>query len=248
MKIAIIDDLKTDREKASFYLHKFFTEQNPPITLEIDHYENGETFISQFTANTYQVVLIDYYMEKMSGLELAKAIRKSDAFAALIFTTVSQEYAIAGYTVRASGYLVKPFTYSELAELLSLLELETMHLQDYIELVNGYRTCRILLETIAYCDISGHYAQVHTLDKTMERTRMTFHELTQLLSPYPQFLCCYRGCIVNMDNIESLDDFCFIMSNSERIPIRLKARNKILQTYSDYVFAKTRKKSLWIPH
>lgn len=248
MKIAIIDDLKSDREKASLYLHKFFTECHPSITPEIDCYENGEAFIEQFAPRIYNIILVDYYMDKMSGMELARIIRASDSSAALIFTTVSQEYAIAGYKVKASGYLVKPFTYSELAEQLSLLEIEKAQLQDYIELSNGYKTCRILLETIVYCDISGHYVQIHTITKGFERTRMTFQELTQLLSPYPQFLCCYRGCIVNMDNIKSLDDFCFIMSNAERIPVRLKERSKILKIYSDYVFTKAREKRLWTAH
>lgn len=248
MKIAIVDDLKADREKVSSYLHKYFCGHTPPIALVLDQYESGENFIREFTPDTYQIIFIDYYMDKMSGLELARAIRHFDTSAALFFTTISKDYAIAGYMVKASGYLVKPFAYSELAEALSLLEIEDLQQQEYIKITNGYRTCRILLETIVYCDIDGHYAQIHLADRHMERTRMTFRELTQLLQSYPQFLCCYRGCIVNMDNIISLDAFCFIMSNDERIPIRLKEHSKILQTYSEYVFKKTRKKSLWRPH
>lgn len=248
MKIAIIDDLKMDREKAALFLHKYFAGNFPTIALEIDMYENCETFLHSYQPGTYQIILIDYYMDQLSGLDLAKYIRGAGDPAILIFVTISRDYAIAGYKVKASGYLVKPFAYQELAELLSLLEIEAWHQQEYIEFVNGYRTCRVFLEDIAYCDISGHYAQIHTLDRKMERTRMTFHELTLQLESYPQFLGCYRGCIVNMDHIENLDEFCFILVNGERIPIRQKERTKILQMYSDYIFMKTRKQNLWTPH
>lgn len=247
MNIAIIDDLKEDREKVEFYLHKYFAKHTPPSALNIDHYKNGETFIKGFVPYTYQIIFIDYYMDQMSGVELAIAIRKSDSSSALIFTTVSQEYAIVGYKVKASGYLVKPFAYEELVELISLLEMEELYHQEYIEIVNGCSTQHILLESIVYCDIAGHYIQLHLCDGNMERTRMTFSQVSRLLDPYTQFLCCYRGCVVNMDHIKSLDDYCFIMLNSERIPIRLKEYSKISQTYFDYVFKKTRKKNRWKP-
>lgn len=248
MKVAIIDDFKTDRDKTALFLHKYFAENFPQIVLETDMYENGETFLRRFIPGTYQIILVDYYMDQLSGLDLAKHIREAGDPAILIFVTASPDYAIAGYKVKASGYLVKPIQYEELAELLSLLEIEACQQQEYIEFVNGYRTCRVLLDDIAYCDISGHYAQIHTLGRKMERTRMTFQELTRLLEPYPQFLCCYRGCIVNMDHIKSLDEFNFILVNGERIPIRRKEHSKILQTYSDYVFMKTRKRNLWTSH
>lgn len=247
MNIAIVDDLKEDRDKVSLYLHEYFAESIPSRALKVDHFINGETFIKGFTPYTYQIIFMDYYMDEMSGLELAKAIRKLDASVTLIFTTISQDYAIAGYTVKASGYLVKPVAYSELKELLSFLEIEELYHQEYIEIINGYSTYRVLIADIVYCDISGHYTQIHLQDGKMERTRMTFHQVIDLLEPYPQFLSCYRGCTVNMDHIKSLDDFCFITSDFERVPIRMKEYSKISQTYFDYVFMKTRKKKLWSP-
>ena len=57
-----------------------------------------------------------------------------------------------------------------------------------------------------------------------------------MLSSYPNFLWCYRNCMVNMDFIASYIDRDFILKNGETIPIAAARRREILQTYADYIF------------
>ena len=44
----------------------------------------------------------------MTGIELAKLIRRTNRDVAIVFATNLQEYAIAGYSVDAMQYLLKP--------------------------------------------------------------------------------------------------------------------------------------------
>lgn len=47
-------------------------------------------------------------MKFMNGMEAARQIRRWDQRVALIFLTASREFAVEGYSVGASGYLLKP--------------------------------------------------------------------------------------------------------------------------------------------
>ena len=59
----------------------------------------------------------------MSGMDTAREIRKLDEEAAIIFVTTSSDHAVDSYGVRASGYLIKPFTYEAFGETMRLARL-----------------------------------------------------------------------------------------------------------------------------
>lgn len=65
---------------------------------------------------------------------------------------------------------------------------------------------------------------------------MSFADFSPMLEPYPQFLWCYRNCMVNMDYIKSMDDKDFILKNDERIPISRARKSEVRQAYANYVF------------
>ena len=65
---------------------------------------------------------------------------------------------------------------------------------------------------------------------------MSFGEFSPMLSPYRQFLWCYRNCMVNMDYVDTWEDHDFILKNGERLPIFKSQRKEILQAYANYIF------------
>ena len=94
---------------------------------------------------------------------------------------------------------------------------------------------RILITDIIYVDYHNHYIQVHT-DSRVIRSYMSFGEFSPMLSPYRQFLWCYRNCMVNMDYVDTWEDHDFILKNGERLPIFKSQRKEILQAYANYIF------------
>ena len=79
---------------------------------------------------------------------------------------------------------------------------------------------KIFLKDIIYCDASGHYVQIHAKGCKILRTRVSFSKFIQELEPHPQFLLCYKGCLVNMDHMTGIDELDFVTSEGEHIPIR----------------------------
>lgn len=240
MKIAIIDDLCTDVKIITDHIHTYFSGNCINLPFSVDSFQNGNAFLSIFKRYSYDFIFIDYYMEGLSGLDTAFAIRQADQFVKIIFTTASRDYAVDSYKVRASGYLVKPVSYKDFSDTLSLIDFKKIKEQHFIQITSGYDTVKIPLCDIIYCDIHGHYVQIHTVNLGIQRSRMTFSKLKDMLMVYPEFLLCYRGCIINMNYINSIDDLTFFLNNGERIPMRRKHHSEILQIYSDFLFDKVR--------
>ena len=239
MNIAIIDDFKDDQARISNSVKAYFAEnclENPQIHL----FECAESFLKVFAPDTYDLVFIDYYLKEVTGLEIARRIRSCDTLVALIFVSVSSSFAVEGYIVRASGYLVKPFTYKDFSQTLKGLQLSKIQQRQFIKITDGYEQVKILLKDILYCDIHAHYVHIHTASMGTRRCRMTFTDLSKMLEPYSQFLICYRGCLVNMDHIIEAGDSDFRLSNGESVPFQQKKHQHILNAYWDYLFQKAR--------
>lgn len=240
MKIAIIDDLEQDAELISKYLKNYFSRHCINMPLSIHIYQNGEELLSVFKRDEFEFIFIDHYMNGISGLDTASAIRKLDQTVIIIFTTASRDFAVDSYKTRASGYLVKPISYDDFSETMSRIDLKKIKEQHFIQIKNGYELIKIPLKDIIYCDIAGHYVQIHTMNLGLQRSRMAFNTLSHMLAPYSEFLPCYRGCIINMNCIDHLDDLTFVMNSKERIPLSRRHQTEILKTYSEFLFDKVR--------
>lgn len=243
MKIAIIEDNAADSRTAATLLKLYFHQQTSDCSYQepyaIDLFESGEEFILKFTKGSYDLIFIDCFLKEISGLETAKIIRSRDASVAVIFISASRDHAIDCYKVRASDYIIKPLTFDKLSEALSLLDMTCLQKCQYLEVICGREQLRLPLTEIIYCDASGHYVQIHMQDSDIMRSRISFQQLMQQLLPYPQFLSCYRGCAINMDQVAHIRDLDFVMNDGSHVPIRRKECVKLKKLYHNYIFNHT---------
>ncbi|MCC8024552.1 MAG: LytTR family DNA-binding domain-containing protein [Clostridium sp.] len=236
MKAAIIDDLSTWREEIRTCLIDYLSENYFGEIPVVESFESGEDFLSCFTANTYDIIFIDQYMREYSGIDTAQKIREQDALVALVFITTSREHAIDSYQVRACGYLVKPFQYEEFQRTMNLAGLDKIRNSRFISLGKQ----KILLREILWCNQDNHYVEVHTDKRGTLRFRLRFGDFSSLLAPYPQFLTCYKGCIVNMERAQCVDETAFLMDTGNKVPFSQRNRKKIETLFYEYLFQRER--------
>lgn len=235
MNIAIIDDAAEDRQLLSDYVTSYC--KSHTIFVEVEPFCNGETFLAVFSKKKFEIIFLDIFMDGIDGMDAARRIRDWDANCLLIFTTSSQEFAVESFRVRAFHYLVKPFSFEQFSEVMDLCETVLLRQARYIEVKEGRENVRILLRDILYADYSNHYVQIHT-KRRMIRTYTPFVEFSPHLLSQPQFLYCYRNCIVNMDEVAVMDEKDFILHSGERVPIGRTLRPTVRQHYADYAFEK----------
>lgn len=240
MNIAIIDDLSECREEIRNSLQRFFSKYYEEEPLSIMEYSSGEEFLSGFQKETFDLIFIDQYMKGISGIETGKRIRQSDDLVPLVFITTSRDHAIESYQVKASGYLLKPFSYINFEAAMMML--------DIARLKNARSICvqdeKILLREILWCDIEGHYVQIHTPHIGILRYRIPFCTVADKLLEYPQFLTCYKGCIVNLDQVERMNELDFSMINGEKVLFSKRSKKEIENYYHTYLFQKAREEEL----
>lgn len=233
MNIAIIDDLYADRHFLADLISRYC--QKNRIVVQTQLFESGETFLSRFARGRFDIIFLDIYMSGIDGMQTAREIRCIDADCLLVFATTSESHAVSSFRVRAFDYLVKPYTYEQFEEVMRLCDAAFAKQARYIEVKEGRTLQKILLKNIVYTDYYNHYIQIHTKTQLI-RTYVSFRDFAPLLLKYPQFLCCYRNCIINMDEVRLLDEKDFVMENGERVPISRSQRNEIRQRYADYIF------------
>ena len=82
---------------------------------EIHWFHTGEEFLADFKPEQYDLIFFDVMLgEGMTGMDTAKQIRKNGCITPLVFTTTEREYALEGYEVHATDYLIKPYEFDEL--------------------------------------------------------------------------------------------------------------------------------------
>lgn len=235
MRVAIVEDLKTEQEFLNHCLSRYCTEQLVPC--EIKLFSTGTSLVETGDFE-FDIIFLDIYMPGLNGIDVATKIREVNKDVLLIFTTTSVDFAVKSYRVRAFDYLVKPYTYTQFAETMQLACKNLAETASFITLKTGRTQTRVMLHKILYIDYSNHYIQIHTEAGETVASRMYFEEIIKLLEPYPQFLYCSRNCIINMDKVIRLEKADFILASGECITMNRNTIAELRQKYADYIFQK----------
>ena len=94
--------------------------------------QNVNDALSVAKTNRIDVAFLDIHMPGMSGIELAKELKMINPKVNIIFVTGFSEYMREGIELRASGYVLKPFT-------AALIKTELENLRNPIEWNNEKR-------------------------------------------------------------------------------------------------------------
>ena len=92
--------------------------------IALDFAEDGNTGLSKFLNDDYDLIVLDIMMPGLDGFELCKLIRKRSTVPVVFLTgKVREEDVLYGYELGADDYIVKPFSIAVLySKLLALLE------------------------------------------------------------------------------------------------------------------------------
>ena len=108
MRILLIEDEK----RLSHYIKKGLTEQG----FAVDQAYDGEEGLYLAKEETYDVIILDVMLPKLSGVEVCKQLRASKKDTPVLMLTARSETEdkILGLDSGADDYLTKPFVFAEL--------------------------------------------------------------------------------------------------------------------------------------
>jgi two-component system, OmpR family, response regulator len=104
--------LAEDDSNLGTLLRNYLAAKNYDTTL----FMSGRAALDSFSANQYDLCILDIMMPEMDGLTLAKVIRKIKPSIPIIFLTAKnqEEDIIEGFRTGADDYITKPFSMEEL--------------------------------------------------------------------------------------------------------------------------------------
>ena len=117
MNIIIVEDCEKDLTTLITYINKFFHTENQDCG--ISHFSSTDDFLDAGDFSVADAIFLDIFIGDGNGLDVARILRKNGYQGVIVFCTVTSQYALEGYDVKAFGYIIKPYTYERIAELLS---------------------------------------------------------------------------------------------------------------------------------
>ncbi len=233
-KIAVVDDDKVEREHLKTNILKFAETNN--TELSVDEYCNGDSLLkSEF--KEYDIIFLDIAMDGKDGLQTAKELRNSSFNSLIIFCTNLEQYAINGYEVDATGYLIKPVTEFSLTQNLkkaiNALK-KDINPKIIIKTVHGNKVFN--LNDILYVEVQKHNLYYHVLvNKNVEviRCRGSMQSIVKNLNSefFAQCSACY---LVNMNHVKSLEKN-IVYLGSDELPLSRNYKRSFTEKFMDYM-------------
>ncbi len=230
MLIAICDDSRIDLLLSKTLVIEYFRKHKLSCTVRL--YENGTSLLDDVHGNmNFDIVFMDIYVGNELGIDIARQLRNDGYENLLIFSTITDEYAIESYSVRANGYILKPYNMTRLESVLDRV-LEKYD-ADFMRVKVRNTYVNVPYSDIIYIESCNNRCILHTADEEYS-LYMRLDDIEKSLSgDEPRFLRCHRSYIVNMDHITAVDEQ-FRLDNGESVLIRSKSKAQIKKHYIAY--------------
>lgn len=236
MKIALVDDCQNELKKLINVLSSKLN-TGDSSTYQLYAFHSGEEFLFSWKPGSFDLIILDIFMKTLTGLDVAREIRKTDKDVRIVFCTTSNEFAAESYEVNAQFYLKKPYTEELIDIMLSRLKLEDYELRRTVTLPDGQQ---IVLRNILYTEYFNHVLTIHSKKREDLRCYISQSAAEALLCSHPYFLVCSKGIIVNLYEVIAKSANSFILSNDSVLPISRRRSKEVQDAYAAFNFQKMR--------
>ena len=158
-------------------------------------------------SNTVDLIFLDIHLPKLKGMAFLKTLTSPPA---VIITTAYHQYALEGFNLNVTDYLLKPFEFERFLVAVTRVKItqtekhrsiEEPAEKDHLFLNVQKKKVKILFSEILYIESQREYIKIVTTKKEYI-SKMSTHEIESLL-PANLFKRIHRSFIVSVSKIES---------------------------------------------
>jgi len=179
------------------------------------------------------LLFLDINMPKLSGLSLLKTLQQRPA---VIITTAYSEYAIEGFELNVTDYLLKPFSLERFLQAISKVKntkslvqevtlSKTEEKQKFIFVKSDKKLLKLNFDAVNYIEAYGNYIKIYT-DKMILVSETLSHFLEKLPN---QFLRVHKSFIINFEKLKLIDGNRIVLQNNSKLPIGKSYRKDVLE-------------------
>jgi len=156
--------------------------------------------------STVELIFLDIHLPKLKGMAFLKTLTTPPA---VIITTAYHQYAVEGFSMNVTDYLLKPIEFERFLVAVNKVKAAQGEKQkatesqekDFIFLNVQKKKVKILFSEIVYIESQREYIKIVTT-KREYISKMSTHEIEALL-PANLFKRIHRSFIVSVSKIES---------------------------------------------
>jgi len=219
IKCLAIDDEPLALKQIGIYIKK------TPFLELVAMCNNAFDAMGFLKAKNVDLMFVDINMPDLSGMDFVKSLSEKPF---IIFTTAYSEYAIEGFKVDATDYLLKPIGYKDFLKAVNkvkyLFDLKGVQSEsvktasEHLFVKSEYRLVRIELSEIKYIESMHEYVRIHLINDKPVMTLLSLKSVEEQLPP-KNFLRVHRSFIVNTDKIKVVERNRIIFDNNVYIPV-----------------------------
>jgi DNA-binding LytR/AlgR family response regulator len=148
--------------------------------------------------HTVDLIFLDIHLPKLKGMAFLKTLASPPA---VIITTAYHQYAVEGFELNVTDYLLKPFEFERFLVAVTKVKGVQAEPKDYLFLNAQKKKVKVLFSEIVYIESQREYIKIVTTKKEYI-SKMSTHEIEDLL-PSALFKRIHRSYIISVDKVES---------------------------------------------
>ena len=215
MNILICDDKIDDALELKAMISEVYSDANIVISSTAS---DALSYIGQ--GRMPNVCFLDIIMPGMDGLSIAEEMRKNGYNGHIVFLTVSRDFAIQSYKVKAFSYLLKPTDKAEVLKVLQQLreEYRAANAQG-IPIKTKKITGFVLFKDLSHVEVSSHRVYFRLINGEEIVVNSAFSEIAPKLLEDSRFVQCHGSFVINMDEIKTISGAVIVMRSGAKIPV-----------------------------
>ena len=166
IKCIAIDDEPLALEKMAKFIHKV------PYLELLGTFDNALQALEFLKQTKVDLLFLDIQMDELTGIQLLEALKEKPE---VILTTAYDQYAIKGYELSVSDYLLKPISFqrflkavervyqkvNDQQKVAAIAPKEKKQAREYILVRSEYRLQKIWLDEILYIEGMKDYSRIN---------------------------------------------------------------------------------------
>lgn len=226
-KIAVCDDELFELNAVSTIVEQWSARTGKKINMET--FPSAESFLFHYAEHKdYDILLLDVEMKELSGIELAKQIRKDNKHVEMVFITSHFEFAGEGYEVDALHYLVKPVKEEKLFEVLDKAVKKLSEEPENLVISCDGEIIRLFEDDILYAESFLHYISIYT-DRQEYKIKKNLSEFEKEVSE--SFFRIHRSYLVNLKAVTRISRTGVLLNGTIELPLARGKYDAINQAY-----------------
>jgi DNA-binding LytR/AlgR family response regulator len=231
MNIIVCDDNEKDRKTLIELLQDY--EQSNNQSFNITEYTLGTELCNNIdTLHNCELIFLDINMSDTDGLKTAANIRNFYPKIPIVLVTAYMNYALDGYKVKASRFLLKDDLANTINECMDDLIAEIQKNNRILEFPFVEGSMKLYVDEIIYIETDGHKNLFHIGIKTYSIYKK-LDELTAQLQTYG-FIRIHKSYLVNMRYILKINSYVVTLQNGKKLSVPRSRYQEVKRQYTLY--------------